>query len=134
MNSLSILLSCYFLMHNIIPAVGATEFNREAIINKVTKSLNGEGDLIGPVVDYHIDEYDKNNGTVTLLVFRGEKYGKAELVPQTLPIVYLDASNEKVIMNYAKSGKLDRLSVIGYIDEQYACFVCFTVKLNIFCE
>lgn len=134
MTRLSIALACFFLMHNIIPVVAATEFNREEIINKVTKSLNGEGELIGPVVDYRITEHDKNNGTVTLLVFRGENYDKAELAPQTLPIVYLDSSNEKVITSYAISGKLDRISVIGYIDEQYACFVCFAVRLNIICE
>ena len=134
MTRLSIALTCFFLMHNIIPVVAATEFNREEIINKVTKSLNGEGELIGPVVDYRITEHDKNNGTVTLLVFRGENYDKAELASQTLPIVYLDSSNEKVITSYAISGKLDRISVIGYIDEQYACFVCFAVRLNIICE
>lgn len=134
MTRLSIALTCFFLMHNIIPVVAATEFNHEEIINKVTKSLNGEGELIGPVVDYGIAEYDKNNGTVTLLVFRGENYDKAELAHQTIPIVYLDASNEKVITSYAKSGKLDKISVIGYIDKQYACFVCFAVRLNIICE
>ena len=102
MTRLSIALTCFFLMHNIIPVIAATEFNREEIISKVTKSLNGEGELIGPVVDYRIAEYDKNNGTVTLLVFCGENYDEAELAPQTIPIVYLDASNEKVRLCHNK--------------------------------
>lgn len=132
-NFYIVFISC-LLMLNFIPAVGATEKNREEIINKVTKSLNGEGKIIGPVMDYRITEYDSNSNVVTILVFRGEAYDVAELESETLPIVFLDTRNEKVIINHARRGKLDRLSIIGYIDEQYACVVCFTVRVNNLCE
>ena len=133
MNRLFITLTCCLLIPHIIPAVSATELNREEIINKVTKALTGEGELIGPVVDFRITAYDQNNGTATILVFWGRD-GIAELESITLPIVHLDTGNEKVIMSYARSGKLNRLSVLGYIDEQYACFVCFTVRVNNLCQ
>ena len=133
MNRLSIALVCYLLILYIIPAVSATELNREEIINKVTKALNGEGELIGPVVDFRITEYDPNNGTATILVFWGRD-GIAELESITLPIVHLDIDNEKVITSYAASKKLNRLSVVGYLDEQYACFVCFAVRVNKLCQ
>lgn len=130
MSYFSIILAFCFLMLHIIPTVGASELNREEIINKVTKALSGEGEFIGPVIDYRIAGYDKNSGKVTILVFRGEKYGTAQLESKTLPIVFLDPSNEKVVMNYEKSGELNKLSLVGYIDEEYACFVCFMVHLS----
>lgn len=98
------------------------------ILEKLHKAFQGEGDAELVVTTYRYREYDPEQEMVTLSYLSGRTPEEAKEVVRRLSIMFIISEDKDRLTALAKASKIQGIvSLCGYIDEEYQCFVCFGV-------
>ena len=102
---------------------------REIIIEKFTRAVNGEGSEIGPVMSYKIVAYNKESHEVSIEIFSGANYQTAKPNIITKKVVFFRIDDEEKLTSFDTrvDGEMP-LSMTGFIDNEFDCFVCMRIS------